>query len=197
MDAAERRADRRARARRRADRGRRGHLDLRGRPRHFPSRWPPAADARTRRPGCRPPSLRSIAEGLRYSVWRPELLGTYLVDMNAMFFGMCSRCTPHRHGVRRCRGARAHVRRAHRRLDSHRPVQRLDPARAPPRPAVALAAAAGASRSSASGSPASSGSRCSCLAVAGGMDAITGLFRARSGTRRSRTVYAGGSPGSR
>ena len=34
------------------------------------------------------PSLRSIVEGLRYARSRPELLGTYLVDINAMFFGM-------------------------------------------------------------------------------------------------------------
>src|SRR5215210_770444 len=34
------------------------------------------------------PSLRSIAEGLRYARSRPELMGTYLVDINAMFFGM-------------------------------------------------------------------------------------------------------------
>ena len=40
---------------------------------------PPAAD----RPG-----LRSVATGLRYARSRPELLGTYLIDMNAMFFGM-------------------------------------------------------------------------------------------------------------
>ena len=42
---------------------------------------PPPADAE--RPG-----LRSIAEGLRYARGRPELLGTYLIDINAMFFGM-------------------------------------------------------------------------------------------------------------
>jgi MFS family permease len=40
---------------------------------------PPDADA---------PSLRSILEGLRYARSRQELLGTYLVDINAMFFGM-------------------------------------------------------------------------------------------------------------
>nr|WP_245712974.1 MFS transporter [Micromonospora nigra] len=40
---------------------------------------PPAADR---------PSLRSVATGLRYARSRPELLGTYLVDINAMFFGM-------------------------------------------------------------------------------------------------------------
>jgi MFS family permease len=42
---------------------------------------PPPADADA-------PSLRSIAEGLRYAGSRPELLGTYLVDINAMLFGM-------------------------------------------------------------------------------------------------------------
>ena len=40
---------------------------------------PPEAD----RPG-----LKSIVEGLRYARGRQELLGTYLVDMNAMFFGI-------------------------------------------------------------------------------------------------------------
>ena len=39
-------------------------------------------------PGADRPSLRTIVEGLRYARSRPELLGTYLVDMNAMFFGM-------------------------------------------------------------------------------------------------------------
>lgn len=34
------------------------------------------------------PSLKSVATGLRYAVRRPELLGTYLVDINAMAFGM-------------------------------------------------------------------------------------------------------------
>ena len=33
-------------------------------------------------------SLRSIADGVKYAVSRPELLGTYLIDINAMFFGM-------------------------------------------------------------------------------------------------------------
>jgi MFS family permease len=42
---------------------------------------PPAADAP-------PVSLRSIAEGVRYAWSRQELLGTYGVDMIAMFFGM-------------------------------------------------------------------------------------------------------------
>jgi MFS family permease len=38
--------------------------------------------------GADRPSLRSIVEGLRYARSRQELLGTYLVDINAMFFGM-------------------------------------------------------------------------------------------------------------
>jgi MFS family permease len=39
-------------------------------------------------PDAERPSLRGIAEGLRYARSRPELMGTYLVDINAMFFGM-------------------------------------------------------------------------------------------------------------
>ncbi|HZQ64865.1 MAG TPA: MFS transporter [Gaiellaceae bacterium] len=42
---------------------------------------PPPADAER-------PSLHRIAEGFRYARSRPELLGTYGVDMAAMFFGM-------------------------------------------------------------------------------------------------------------
>ncbi|HEY6243769.1 MAG TPA: MFS transporter [Pyrinomonadaceae bacterium] len=34
------------------------------------------------------PGIRSIIDGLRYARSRQELLGTYLVDMNAMFFGI-------------------------------------------------------------------------------------------------------------
>jgi len=33
-------------------------------------------------------SLRSVVEGLKYACSRQELLGTYLIDLNAMFFGM-------------------------------------------------------------------------------------------------------------
>jgi MFS family permease len=33
-------------------------------------------------------SPRAILEGFRYARGRPELLGTYLIDINAMFFGM-------------------------------------------------------------------------------------------------------------
>lgn len=39
-------------------------------------------------PDAERPSVRSVLDGLRYARSRPELLGTYLVDINAMFFGM-------------------------------------------------------------------------------------------------------------
>jgi MFS family permease len=42
---------------------------------------PPPADAER-------PSLRRVAEGLRYAQSRPELIGTYVVDIVAMLFGM-------------------------------------------------------------------------------------------------------------
>jgi MFS family permease len=34
------------------------------------------------------PNLRSVGEGLQYAWRRKDILGTYLIDMNAMFFGM-------------------------------------------------------------------------------------------------------------
>jgi MFS family permease len=34
------------------------------------------------------PTLKSVAEGLQYAWRRKEIMGTYLIDMNAMFFGM-------------------------------------------------------------------------------------------------------------
>ena len=42
---------------------------------------PPPAEAE-------PPSLARIREGVRYARSRPELMGTYIVDIVAMFFGM-------------------------------------------------------------------------------------------------------------
>jgi MFS family permease len=39
-------------------------------------------------PAAQRPSLGAVRIGLRYARSRPELLGTYLVDINAMFFGM-------------------------------------------------------------------------------------------------------------
>src|SRR5262249_18177214 len=40
------------------------------------------------------PSIRSVVSGLSYARRRPELLGTYLVDLNAMFFGMPMALSP-------------------------------------------------------------------------------------------------------
>jgi MFS family permease len=45
-------------------------------------------------PAPQRPSLRSAMAGLRYARSRPELLGTYLVDINAMFFGMSQALYP-------------------------------------------------------------------------------------------------------
>jgi MFS family permease len=39
-------------------------------------------------PDSERPSLRRVVEGLRYARSRPELIGTYVIDMAAMFFGM-------------------------------------------------------------------------------------------------------------
>lgn len=39
-------------------------------------------------PDAAPPSLHGILEGIRYARSRPEIVGTYVVDMNAMFFGI-------------------------------------------------------------------------------------------------------------
>jgi MFS family permease len=45
-------------------------------------------------PAAERPSLRTVGAGLRYAARRPELLGTYLVDINAMFFGMAQSLYP-------------------------------------------------------------------------------------------------------
>ena len=49
---------------------------------------PPAAQIENR------PSLKSVVEGIHYAWRRKEILGTYLIDMNAMFFGMPSALFP-------------------------------------------------------------------------------------------------------
>ncbi|MFI7439528.1 MFS transporter [Nonomuraea indica] len=41
-----------------------------------------------------PASLRSLAEGVRYAVRRPDLMGTYLVDIAAMVFAMSTALFP-------------------------------------------------------------------------------------------------------
>ena len=52
-------------------------------------------------PDAEPPSLRGIVEGVRFARSKPELVGTYLVDINAMFFAMPEALFPayaQRHG---------------------------------------------------------------------------------------------------
>jgi MFS family permease len=39
-------------------------------------------------PDAEPPSLRGIVAGVKFAVSRQELIGSYVVDINAMFFGM-------------------------------------------------------------------------------------------------------------
>jgi MFS family permease len=39
-------------------------------------------------PDAEPPSLRGILTGVRFAAARQELIGSYVVDINAMFFGM-------------------------------------------------------------------------------------------------------------
>ena len=39
-------------------------------------------------PDAAPPSLRGVLDGIHYARSRPEIIGTYVVDMNAMFFGI-------------------------------------------------------------------------------------------------------------
>ena len=48
---------------------------------------PPAADAAR-------PSLRGVLDGLNFARSRPELMGTYIIDLVAMFFGMPSALFP-------------------------------------------------------------------------------------------------------
>src|SRR5206468_10251530 len=45
-------------------------------------------------PDAERPSLAGIVAGWRYARSRPELLGTYLVDINAMLFGMPNALLP-------------------------------------------------------------------------------------------------------
>ena len=132
---------------------------------------PTAADAA-------PPSLRTVAEGVRYARSRQELIGTYLVDMNAMFFAMPEALFPaiaKRYGgaevlgvlfaapaagsivVGLTSGWTRHVHRHGR--------------------AIVYAAAAWGMAIVAFGFADAVWLAVACLAVAGGMDSISGIFR--------------------
>jgi MFS family permease len=132
---------------------------------------PPAEDAA-------PPSLRTIAEGVRYARSRQELIGTYLVDMNAMFFAMPEALFPaiaKRYGGAEVLGVlfaapaagsivvgltSGWTRRVHRHGR-----------------AIVYAAAAWGVAIIGFGFADALWLAVACLAVAGGMDAISGIFR--------------------
>jgi MFS family permease len=125
-----------------------------------------------------PPSLRRIVEGVRYARSRQELVGTYLVDMNAMFFAMPMALFPaiaKRHGGPEVLGllyAAPSVGSIVVALTSgwtqrvHRHGR-----------AIAYAAAAWGAAIIAFGFADVLWLALLCLAVAGGMDAISGVFR--------------------
>jgi MFS family permease len=124
------------------------------------------------------PSLPTIVEGVRYAWSRQELIGTYLVDMNAMFFGMPMALFPamaegyggaEALGVLYAAPAAGSIvvgvtsgwaRRVHRHGR-----------------AIACAAAAWGVAIVAFGFAGALWLAVACLAVAGGMDAISGIFR--------------------
>jgi len=123
-------------------------------------------------------SLRTIVEGVRYAWSRQELIGTYLVDMNAMFFGMPMALFPAMakgYGGAEALGVLYAAPAAGsivvgvtsgwaRRVHSHGR-------------AIACAAAAWGAASVAFGFAGALWLAVACLAVAGGMDAISGIFR--------------------
>ena len=125
-------------------------------------------------------SLTAIADGLRYARSRPELMGTYIVDMSAMFFGMPQALFPqvaHGYGGAGVLGllysapaAGALLASATSGWASH--VHRHGRA-------VVLAAAAWGLGTIAFGFAGALWLALLSLAVAGGADAISGIFRRR------------------
>lgn len=132
---------------------------------------PPAPDAPS-------PSWRSVVEGVRYAGSRQELLGTYLVDMNAMFFGMPLALFPaisQRYGGAQVLGVMYAAPAAGAVVAAltsgwTRHVHRHGRA-------VALAAAGWGLAIVVFGFAAVLWLALACLAVAGAMDSISGLFR--------------------
>ena len=138
-----------------------------------------------------------MKEGLRYAGSRQELIGTYLVDMNAMFFGMPLALFPAIAAGYGGAGALGLLYAAPAAgaivvaLTSgwtsrvHRHGR-----------AVVYAAAAWGLAIAGFGLVDALVPALALLALAGGMDAISGVFRRRCGTRRSPIDCAGGWPGS-
>jgi MFS family permease len=129
-------------------------------------------------PDAPAPSWRSVVEGVRFARSRQELLGTYLVDVNAMFFGMPLALFPALsldYGGASVLGlmyAAPGVGAAIAALTSGwtRRVHRHGRA-------VALAAAGWGAAMVAFGLVHALGLALACLAAAGAMDSVSGLFR--------------------
>jgi MFS family permease len=129
-------------------------------------------------PDAEPPSLRAVVDGFRYAVSRQELIGTYLVDMNAMFFGMPLALFPaisQRYGGAEALGAMYAAPGAGSLIAAltsgwARHVHRHGRA-------VALAAAGWGAAIVLFGLAGALWLALACLALAGGMDAISGVFR--------------------
>ena len=124
------------------------------------------------------PSLAAISAGLRYALGRRDLLGTYVVDMVGMFMAMPLVLFPAfaTEVLRATAGARLALLRRGRRHHARDAHERLDGPRAPPRPRDRAGGDAGAPRSGWPGWRRTCGSRC-LLALAGGADMISGIFR--------------------
>ena len=136
---------------------------------------PPPADAA-------PPSLRSVVEGVRYAGSRPELIGTYVVDMCAMFFGMPLAVFPAlAAGLGRRRGASA--------CSTRRPP----PARWSPRSPAAGRRACTATAARSSLAAVGWGVAIACFGLSGALVArarVPGARRRRP--TRSRGLFRGG-----
>ena len=147
---------------------------------------------------AKPPSLRRIAEGFRYARSRQELIGTYLIDMNAMFFGMPNSLFPAlavRYGGPSVLGLLL----AAPAVGSFLAVGTGGWARQVRRHGLTIALAASGWGVAIIGFGLSPNLPLAllCLAVAGGSDMISGVFRNTIGAKRFPIRSAEGSPASR
>ena len=139
------------------------------------------------------------AEGVRYAALAPGAVGTYLVDMNAMFFGMPMALFP---AIAKGYGGAGVLGLLFAapvgRLDRRGPDQRLDRARAPPRArGRPTRAAAWGVAIVGFGLADALWLALACLAVAGAMDTISGIFRSAIWNGTIPTTCAAAWPGSR
>ncbi|MGH2850025.1 MAG: hypothetical protein ACRDLP_05355 [Solirubrobacteraceae bacterium] len=143
-------------------------------------------------------SLTAVATGLRYARGRGDLLGSYLVDLSAMFFGIPEALIP---AVATHYGGAAVVGVLYAAAPAGAFVVSatsgwLGRVTRHGR-AIALAAAGWGAGIVVFGLAASLALAVAGLAVAGGADMVSGLSARRCGTSRSPTGCGGGSPDSR